>query len=140
MRPSELGVHLDEADKELIEIARAVLRGHYRPHWHTVAAALRGRDGRVWTGLHIGATVGRLQVCAEPSALSRALLEGDGTVATIVAVRHPKAEEDDQEIAVVSPCGACRELLADYAPDAFVIMPGGLKWQAHSLLPMPYRR
>lgn len=140
MQRSDRGLLLDDADRELIEAARAVLRQHYRPFWHTVAAALRGLDGRIWTGIHLGTTVGRLQVCAEPSALSRALLDGDGTVETIVAVRHPKEEEIEREIAVVSPCGACRELVIDYAPDAFVIMPGGLKWPARALLPLPYRR
>ena len=34
-----------------------------------VAAAIRSQDGRIWTGLHIGATVGRLSVCAEAVAL-----------------------------------------------------------------------
>jgi len=69
------GVPLEAADEELIAAARAVMLRHYRPFWHTVAAALRGRDGRVWTGVHLGATVGRLQVCAEAVALGRAILE-----------------------------------------------------------------
>jgi cytidine deaminase len=116
------------------------MQAHHRPFWHTVAAAIRSRDGRVWTGLHLGATVGRLSVCAEPIAYGRALLEGDGSIETIVAVRHPKPEEDAREIAVVSPCGACRELVMDYAPEARIIMPDGLKWPIRSLLPAPYRR
>jgi cytidine deaminase len=116
------------------------MRAHHRPFWHTVAAAIRGADGRIWTGLHLGTTVGRLQICAEPIALGRALLEGDGTIATVVAVRHPKPEEPDQSIAVVSPCGACRELLADYAPNARVILPARQILRAVDLLPYPYRR
>ncbi len=116
------------------------MRRHHRPFWHTVAAAIRGTDGRIWTGLHLGTTVGRLQICAEPIALGRALLEGDGTVATVVAVRHPKPDELDQDIAVVSPCGACRELILDYAPDARIILPGGRVLGARDLLPYPYRR
>lgn len=130
-------------DQALIEAARAVLRAHYRPFWHTIAAAMRGRDGRIWTGLHLGATVGRMSICAEAVALGRALMEGDGTVATAVAVRHPKPEEDGRELAVVSPCGACREMLLDHAPDAVVIVPmnGGLaKLPIRALLPLPYRR
>ena len=79
-----------------------------RPFWHTVAAALRGRDGRIWTGIHLGATVGRLAICAEAVALGRAVMDGDGTIECVVAVRHPKPEESVREIAVVSPCGACR--------------------------------
>ena len=120
-----------------------MLARHYRPFWHTVAAAIRGRDGRVWTGMHLGTTVGRLSVCAEPIALGRAVLEGDGTIDTVVAVRHPKPEETDREMAVVSPCGACRELILDHCPDALVILKGPaglLKMPIRTLLPSPYRR
>ena len=131
---------LDTEDIELIEAAQAVMLAHHRPHWHTVAAALRDERGRIWTGLHLGTTVGRLQICAEPVALGRALLEGAGKIVASVAVRHPKPEEDNQEIAVVSPCGACRELLADYAPDAWVIVPGARKLPVSALLPLPYQR
>lgn len=108
-----------------------------------MGAALRGRDGRVWTGIHLGATVGRLSVCAEAVALGRAIMEGDGTVDCAVAVRHPKPEEAVREIAVVPPCGACREMLVDFGPDAAVILPGphGLRRvPVKALLPFPYQR
>jgi cytidine deaminase len=134
---------LSQADHELIAAAHDVLARHYRPFWHTVAAAIRTRDGRIWTGLHLGATVGRLSVCAEAVALGRALLEGDGKIDTVVAVRHPKPDEADRELAVVPPCGACREMFVDHAPDALVIMhgPTGLtKLPVRNLLPAPYRR
>jgi cytidine deaminase len=137
------GLPLDAADHALLAAARAVLAEHYRPQRHMVAAALRGRDGRIWTGLHLGATVGRLSVCAEAVALGRALLEGDGTVATVVALRHPKPDEDDRALAVVAPCGACRELIVDYDAEAMVIVPGPLapiKIPVRALLPLPYRR
>jgi cytidine deaminase len=134
---------LDAADEELVAAARAAIERHHRPFWHTVAAAIRSRDGRIWTGLHLGATVGRLAVCAEPVALGRAILEGDGTVATAVAVRHRKPEEGPGAPDIVSPCGACRELLMDHAPDAKVIVPGPggpEKRPVRDLLPLPYRR
>lgn len=130
-------------DHELVAAARAVIEAHHKPFWHTVAAAIRSRDGRIWTGVHLGATVGRLAICAEPIALGRAILEGDGTVATAVAVRHRKPEEGAGAPDIVSPCGACRELLMDYAPDALVIVPtkaGAAKRPARALLPLPYRR
>ncbi len=130
-------------DLALIEAARQVLRTHHRPFWHMVSAALRGRDGRVWTGIHLGATVGRLQVCAEAVALGRAILEGDGTVDCAVAVRHPKPEEADRSLAVVSPCGACREMLTDFDREAEVIVPtadGLRRVPVASLLPLPYQR
>jgi cytidine deaminase len=134
---------LDEADLELIEAARDVLRRHYRPFWHTVGAALRGRDGRVWTGLHLGATVGRLSICAEAVAMGRAVMDGDGSVAHAVAVRHPKPDESDQSLRVVAPCGACREMLADYDPLSEVIVPtaeGLRRLPIATLLPVPYQR
>ncbi|MBV8096920.1 MAG: cytidine deaminase [Acetobacteraceae bacterium] len=134
---------LSQADHDLVAAANAVLAAHYKPFWHMVAAAIRGRDGRVWTGIHLGAVVGRLSVCAEAVALGRAVLEGDGTIDTAVAVRHPKPDETDRELAVVAPCGACREMIVDYGPDARVILKGpqGLvKIPARALLPEPYRR
>ena len=134
---------LVKADQDLVEAARAVLLKHYRPHWHTVGAALRSRDGRIWTGLHLGATVGRLSVCAEAVALGRAILDGDGTVECAVAVRHPKAEESIRDIAIVPPCGACREMLTDFDPEADIIVPGPEgphRMPVRALLPLPYQR
>ena len=87
--------------------------------------------------------MGRLSICAEAIALGRAVMDGDGTIATAVAVRHPKPEEADQEIAVVSPCGACRENLTDYDPGALVIVRTTLglrKMPVRQLLPLPYQR
>jgi cytidine deaminase len=139
MCPAELSA----ADLALVAAAEDVLARHYRPFWHMVAAALRGRDGRIWTGIHLGATVGRMQVCAEAVALGRAVLEGDGSVECAVAVRHPKAHEDSQVMAVVPPCGACREMLTDFDPGADVIVPlaGALRRvPVRLLLPLPYQR
>ena len=142
--PGLLGaLPLAPPDHALIEAARLVLLQHYRPFWHTVAAALRGRDGRIWTGIHLGATVGRLSICAEAIALGRAVMDGDGTIECAVALRHPKPEEDVRDIAIVSPCGACRENLLDYDANAQVIVdtPAGLrKVPIRALLPLPYRR
>ncbi len=137
------GSSLSADDEALVEAARAVIVRHYRPFWHMVAAALRSRDGRIWTGLHLGATVGRMQICAEAIAVGRVILEGDGTIECAVAVRHPKENEASQDIAVVPPCGACREMLTDFDPGADVIVPGpsGLQRVPMAyLLPLPYQR
>ena len=134
---------LSAADQELVEAARGVLLQHYRPFWHTIGCALRGRDGRVWTGLHLGATVGRLSICAEAVALGRAVMDGDGTVECIVAVRHPKPEVEDRTLRVVPPCGACRENLLDFDRGAAVIVPsptGLIRTPILALLPLPYQR
>ena len=84
-----------------------------------------------------------MQICAEAVALGRAVLEGDGTVDCAVAVRHPKLHEASQELAVVAPCGGCREMLLDFSPDAFVIVPISSELRRvpiRALLPHPYQR
>ena len=145
MRGSELvgGGVLAQADLDLIDAARGVLLRHYKPFWHTIGAALRGRDGRIWTGVHLGATVGRLSVCAEAVALGRSVLEGDGTIECVVAVRHPKPDELVRDIAIVSPCGACREMITDFDRDASILIDHDgqvRRVSVKTLLPIPYRR
>ena len=116
---------LSERDRELIAAASEAIKRRYRYDWQEVGAALRTRDGRIYTGVNLDAYLGRMAVCAEGVALGRAVTDvGETGIETIVAVRHPDPEEPDQEIAVVSPCGSCRELIWDYDRNARVIVPG----------------
>ncbi len=117
---------LSPKDRELIEAARDAIRQRYRNEWQEVGAAVRTRDGRIITGVNIDAYLGRMAVCAEAVAIGRAITEaGDQGIDTIVAVRHPKPDEADRTIAVVSPCGSCREIIYDYDAKARVIVPNG---------------
>ncbi len=117
---------LGKADEELIAAARSAIKARYRYDWQEVGAALRTRSGKIFTGVNLDAYLGRMAVCAEAVALGQAVVDlGDAGIDTIVAVRHPAPEEHDQTIAVVSPCGACRELIFDYDPNARVIVPNG---------------
>ena len=117
---------LGRADKALIAAAVAAIKERYRDDWQEVGAALRTREGAVYTGVNLDAYLGRMAVCAEAVALGRAVVDiGDAGIETIVAVRHPPPSEKDQEIKVVSPCGACRELIFDYDRNARVIVPNG---------------
>jgi cytidine deaminase len=116
---------LSGPERELVEAARDAIRRRYRHDWQEVGAALRIRSGRVFTGVNLDAYLGRMAVCAEAVALGQAITEaGETGIDTIVAVRHPPPTEDDQTIVVVSPCGACRELIWDYDRNARVIVPG----------------
>src|ERR1700716_987882 len=106
---------LSKEDHDLIEAARAAIKRRYRNDWQEVGAAMRTREGRIVTGVNLDAYLGRMAVCAEAVALGRANTHtGETGIDTIVAVRHPKPTETDQAVAVVSPCGACRELIWDY--------------------------
>ena len=134
---------LSPDDRALIEAASALIRKRYAVGRHHIAAALRTRSGRIFTGLHLDTYVGRASVCAEAVAVGKALAADDRDIVAIVSVRHPRPREANKEIQVVSPCGTCRELLADFAPDCTVIVPvnGGLgRVSIAELLPNKYYR
>jgi len=135
---------LSKADQELVAAATAAIKQRYRDEWQEVGAALRTRSGRIFTGVNLDAYLGRMAVCAEAVALGRALVDiGDDGIDTIVAVRHPAPQDKSKKIAVVSPCGACRELIFDYDRKARVIVPSGRAPKAvpiGELLPNKYSR
>jgi cytidine deaminase len=117
---------LNKKDRDLIAAATKAIKSRYRDDWQEVGAALRTRAGRIVTGVNLDAYLGRMAVCAEAVALGRAFVDlGDDGIEMIVAVRHPPPGDKNQTIAVVSPCGACRELIFDYDPKARVIVPNG---------------
>ena len=117
---------VSEKDRELIDAATKAIASRYRNDWQEVGAALRLRSGKIFTGVSLDAYLGRMAVCAEAVALGRAFVDlGDAGIDTIVAVRHPSPDEKNQSITVVSPCGACRELIFDYDRNARVIVPNG---------------
>ena len=135
---------LSAADRALIAAARAAIKRSYRDDWQEVGAALRTRSGKTFTGVNLDAYLGRMAVCAEAVALGRAVVDlGDAGIDMIVAVRHPPPGDKDQTISVVSPCGACRELIFDYDPKARVIVPNGKSQKVvpiAELLPNKYTR
>ncbi len=137
-------MRLSNNDRKLIAAATEAIKSRYRNDWQEVGAALLTRSGKLFTGVNLDAYLGRMAVCAEAVALGRALVDlGDDGIDTIVAVRHPPPDEKDQTIAVVSPCGACRELIFDYDRNARVIVPNGKSPSAvriADLLPNKYSR
>ncbi len=94
---------LEAADEELYGRAVAVSERAYAPYsrFH-VGAALRARDGRIFEGVNVENAAYPLGVCAERSALVRAVAEGC-------------APGDLEAIAVTaSPCGGCRQWLVEF--------------------------
>jgi cytidine deaminase len=135
---------LTEADRALVEAASEAIRKRYRYDWQEVGAALRTRSGKIFAGVSLDAYLGRMAICAEAVALGQAITNaGETGIEMIVAVRHPPPEEKDRPIAVVSPCGACRELIWDYDRNAQVIVPGANGPEAvaiSDLIPNKYSR
>lgn len=131
-------MRLTVQDRELIGEARRLIKRRYAPDRHHVAAALRTKSGRVFAALHLDTYVGCCSVCAEAAAVAHAATEGEREIQTIVAVRYRGRGEPR----VVSPCGACRELLADYGDPVVIYSNNGTlhKARASRLLPAKYTR
>jgi len=125
---------LDDNDRRLIQAAADTLDANYTPERHTVAAAVRTASGKIYTAVNIDTCA--YGPCAEPIAIGTAFANRDTQILAIVAVRKHNAGHR-----TLPPCGNCRQLLIDYAPDALVILPldnHNIKTPARDLLPLPY--
>lgn len=127
----------DPALETLLEQARTAARNSYSPYsGFKVGAALRLTNGAIVTGTNVENVSYGLTMCAERSALVRAVSEfGPGIRIAAVAV----ANLND---AASPPCGACRQMLAEFVlPDASVIFPaaGGVRVMTFSdVLPLAF--
>ncbi len=101
-------------DEALINVARELIAARFKEGYHHIAAALRTTSGRIYSGVHVEANVGRITVCGEAIAIGAAATAGDTSIETIVAVNELGE--------IVSPCGMCRELISDYSPEASVVV------------------
>lgn len=126
---------LNSKDEGLRKLAQDLIGARFQEGKHHVASAIRTTQGEVFVAVHLEATIGRVAVCAEAVALGMALSKGDAQIDTIVAV--------DRHGNVMPPCGMCREMIADYSPEAQVIVPtseGGAIVSIESLLPFMGKR
>jgi cytidine deaminase len=121
---------LDDEIATLVAAAETLLHDQFSHHSRT-AAAVRTADGETYTGLHLDATISTEAVHAEPVAVANAVRATDGTddegytePPEITAVAAVSKQSPEDEAVVIPPCGSCRELLADYAPEAAVAVPG----------------
>lgn len=128
---------LTDADDELRRAASDVLVRAHDDRQHRVAAAVRGTSGAIYTGLSL--STARVNVCAEPSAISNARMAGEDAVDTIVAVGLDPADVP----IVINPCGVCRELVPNFGTGIRVIVSDGGNVGVVStsdLLPIPWVR
>ena len=116
---------------ELVRRARAVQHHAYCPYSKfRVGAALEAADGTVYVGTNVESASYGLTICAERMAL------GAGVAAGARAFRRIVVATDADPPA--SPCGACRQLLAEFGLDLEVIAvgpKGERRWTLRELLP-----
>jgi homotetrameric cytidine deaminase len=110
---------LDPALEQLVQQAREAAGNSYSPYsGFKVGAALRLTTGEVVTGTNVENVSYGVTICAERSALVRAVSEFGPTI-RIAAIAVANLNE-----AASPPCGACRQALAEFAlPDAPVAFP-----------------
>jgi cytidine deaminase len=102
-------------NSHLVTAARQAMKHAHAPYSKfRVGAAILSRSGAIYTGCNVESSSYGLTICAERTAIFKAISEGE---------RHFQA------IAVVTdtaeptpPCGACRQVLMDLAGDIDVIM------------------
>lgn len=103
-----------EEDLELVEFAQRVVDANGDGEVHTVGAAVRDAQGRMFGGINLYHFTGG--PCAELVALGHARAAGARDLAAIVAV-------GDTGRGVLAPCGRDRQVLLDYHPDIRVLVP-----------------
>ena len=133
----ESKTELSNEDLELIEAAKEAADRLHVDDVHEVAAALRTKDKKVFTGIHIEASVGFADVCGEVAAICTAVSQGYRDFEAIVAIWG----DGKGTYELLSPCGRCREVISDFNKNTWVIV-GSLKRpykvKVSDLLPLKY--
>lgn len=119
------------SETELAEVARAVRLNAYAPYsGYRVGCVLETEDGRIFTGCNVENASYGLTMCAERVALGNAIAAG--------AKRFRRAVIASEGTVPAAPCGACRQALAEFAPDLeirSVTNAREVRWRLGELLP-----
>lgn len=101
-------------DRELISLAKKASYNAYAPYSHfSVGAALQCADGSVFTGCNVENAALGSTICAERTACVKAVSEGRREFVRLAIYA------DSQNWP--TPCGACRQFLAEFAPDIEIL-------------------
>lgn len=100
-------------DRELVRLAQQARGNAYAPYSHyNVGAALLTASGQVFTGCNVENAAYPMTICAERGAIVKAVSEGQREfVAIAIATRNGG-----------SPCGACRQVMREFAPHLRVLL------------------
>lgn len=125
----------DEALRELVAAARDVRRNAYAPASRfLVGAAVRDDSGRVFVGCNVENASYGLTICAERAAICAAVAAGARRVVAVAVA----TDLDDP----ARPCGACRQVLAEFGAAMQVVLAGRrdalLVTSLDRLLPEPF--
>jgi cytidine deaminase len=103
----------NQEKQSLIDIANTARQHAYAPYSnYPVGAALRTKTGRIFTGVNVENAAYPQTMCAERVAVFKAVSEGEKEFEVISVVTNNGG----------SPCGGCRQVLAEFGLDTIVLM------------------
>lgn len=118
--------------EKLIALARAARRRAYAPYSrYAVGAAVLAQSGKVYAGCNIENAAYPSGLCAERVAIFKAVSEGERRLVALVVVTSNWG----------SPCGACRQVLSEFADDDAIIVLAAARgkrritYRMHEILP-----
>jgi cytidine deaminase len=108
---------LSEQEKQsLVDLANTARQRAYAPYSHyPVGASLRTKTGRIFTGVNVENAAYPQTMCAERIAIFKAVSEGEKEFEIITVVTDNGG----------SPCGGCRQVMAEFGLDTTVILADG---------------
>lgn len=98
----------------LVEKAKEARKNSYSPYSeYKVGAAVLGKSGKIYSGCNVENASYELAVCAERTAIVKAISEGEKEIEAVAVVTDSKTPG--------SLCGGCRQMLAEFGYTAKVI-------------------
>ena len=128
-------------NNELVKLAFSAMQMAYAPYsGYKVGAALLSKSGKVYSGCNIESASYSPTNCAERTAFFKAISEGDREFSKIAVV----GGKDGVVNTLFMPCGVCRQVMAEFCSDDFVVVIGKTEddFRVHALsdvLPYTFR-
>ena len=112
----------NQEDRELVKAAIGVSKHSYSPYSNfAVGAAIRGSNGKIYAGCNVENAAYPVITCAEAGAIAAMVADGECQI-TAIAVAGPGEQ-------LVTPCGACRQRIREFAAADVPIFIAGMDGQ-----------